>query len=73
MTTYICTAIQYDTDEEILFLPETVTVVVEDGLTKDELEETLRDAIFDKIGRYVNNFIYEQVVVDQLTSSKLIQ
>jgi hypothetical protein len=73
MTTYICTAIQYDTDEEILFLPETVTVVVEDGLTKDELEETLRDAIFDKIGRYVNNFIYKQVVVDQLTSSKLIQ
>jgi hypothetical protein len=73
MTTYICTAIQYDTDEEILFLPETVTVVVEDGLTKDELEETLRDAIFDKIGRYVNNFIYEQVVVGQPTSSKLIQ
>jgi hypothetical protein len=65
MTTYICTAIQYDTDEEeIQDLPETITVVVEDGLTDDDLEETLRDAITDETGWCVNNFIYEQVVVD---------
>jgi hypothetical protein len=29
MTTYICTAIQYDTDEEeIQYLPEAITVTV---------------------------------------------
>jgi hypothetical protein len=39
-------------------------VVVEDGLTDDDLEETLRDAITDETGWCVNNFIYEQVVVD---------
>ncbi len=65
MKTYICTAIQYDTDEvEIQYLPEAVTVVVPDDLTDDDLEETLRDAITDETGWCVNNFIYEQVVVD---------
>jgi hypothetical protein len=65
MKTYICTAIQYDTDEvEIEFLPEAITVVVPDDLTDDDLEETLRDAITDETGWCVNNFIYEQVIVD---------
>jgi hypothetical protein len=65
MKTYICTAIQYDTDEEVIQgLPETITVVVQDGLTDDDLEDTLLDAISDETGWCVNNFIYEQVVVD---------
>jgi hypothetical protein len=65
MKTYICTAIQYDTDEiEVPGLPEAITVVVQEDLTGDDLEETLRDAITDETGWCVNNFIYEQVVVD---------
>lgn len=65
MKTYICTAIQYDTDEdEIQDLPEAITVVVGEDLERDDLEETLRDAITDETGWCVNNFIYEQVVVD---------
>jgi hypothetical protein len=65
MKTYICTAIQYDTDEdEIQDLPEAITVVVGEDLEGDDLEETLRDAITDETGWCVNNFIYEQVVVD---------
>jgi hypothetical protein len=65
MKTYICTAIQYDTDEdEIQDLPESITVVVGEDLEGDNLEETLRDAISDETGWCVNNFIYEQVVVD---------
>jgi hypothetical protein len=65
MKTYICTAIQYDTDEvEIQDLPEAITVVVGEDLEGDDLEETLRDAISDETGWCVNNFIYEQVVVD---------
>lgn len=66
MKTYICTAIQYDTDEEELqwFPPEAITVVVGEDLEGDDLEETLRDAISDETGWCVNNFLYEQVVVD---------
>lgn len=65
MKTYICTAIQYDTNEvEIQDLPEAITVVVGEDLEGDDLEETLRDAITDETGWCVNNFIYEQVVVD---------
>lgn len=65
MKTYICTAIQYDTDEDkIQDLPEAITVVVGEDLEGDDLEETLRDAISDETGWCVNNFIYEQVVVD---------
>jgi folate-dependent tRNA-U54 methylase TrmFO/GidA len=63
MKKYICTSIQYDTDkEEIQGLPEAITVIVDNGLTDDDLEETLRDAISDETGWCVNNFIYEEIV-----------